>query len=257
MLLQACLLPVPPRPLRSANYARVLCEVMGGLSNMALWLKIPLVSANAQTAAQPASAAAQPPEQTAASQQTSQSASFAANGTHVAREGEATAEAPAAAQPSGSSRPPPGFGRHVCAPTDSSAAQIDDPWQWWHHVRALCGHSTKLGVLLVVPVTLIGASVVDRWLGEPIKAVLLPTAAFLTNRKGFPVLSRPHQELLARVFQHGIQVCATTSCQDPRTCIASCILRQHPPHTARPGLSGITVHPARRLRLDIDPYSLP
>jgi len=45
---------VPPRPLRSANYARVLGEVMGGLSNMALWLRIPLVSP-AAPAAQPSS----------------------------------------------------------------------------------------------------------------------------------------------------------------------------------------------------------
>ena len=48
--MQACLLPVPPRPLRSANYARVLGEVMGGLSNMALWLRIPLVSPAAHVA---------------------------------------------------------------------------------------------------------------------------------------------------------------------------------------------------------------
>ncbi len=50
--MQACLLPVPPRPLRSANYARVLGEVMGGLSNMALWLRIPLVSPAAPAASQ-------------------------------------------------------------------------------------------------------------------------------------------------------------------------------------------------------------
>ena len=41
---------MPPRPLRSANYARVLGEVMGGLSNMALWLRIPLVSPAAPVA---------------------------------------------------------------------------------------------------------------------------------------------------------------------------------------------------------------
>ena len=117
------------------------------------------------------------------------------------------AESHAAA--SSPSRPLPSFqsASEQLAAVGSGAARADDPWQWWHHVRALCGHSTKLGVLLVVPVTLTGACDVDRWLGEPVKAVLLPTAAFLTNRKGFPVLSRPHQDLLAKVFQHGIQVC--------------------------------------------------
>ncbi len=109
-----------------------------------------------------------------------------------------------------SSQPPPGFQTASPAAPDSGAARVDDTWQWWHHVRALCGHSTKLGVLLVVPITLTDASTVDRWLGEPVKAVLLPTAAFLTNRKGFPVLSRPHQDLLAKVCQHGIQVRAVS-----------------------------------------------
>jgi protein arginine N-methyltransferase 5 len=32
-----------------------------------------------------------------------------------------------------------------------------------------------------------------RWLGEPIKTLLIPTSIFLTNKKGYPVLSRPYQ----------------------------------------------------------------
>ena len=191
---------MPPRPLRSASYARVLCEVMGGLSNMALWLRIPLVSPTAGPAAQPARTAPQQSSVTAATRVPSANAATTANGMHAARRGEEAAT-------SAAGRPPPGFQRPaVSGAADGGTAYVDDPWQWWHHVRALCGHSTKLGVLLVVPVTLTGASVIDRWLGEPVKAVLLPTAAFLTNRKGFPVLSRQHQELLAKVFKFGIQV---------------------------------------------------
>ncbi len=208
MVLQACLLPAPPWPLRSANYARVLCEVMGGLSNMALWLRIPLVSPTAAAAAaQPVGTATQPPSFTAAARLPSENAAKSANGVHAARIGEEAVILAAAV-----ARPPPGFQRPAYSGSaDSAALRANDTWQWWHHVRALCGHSTKLGVLLVVPVTLTGASVVDRWLGEPVKAVLLPTAAFLTNRKGFPVLSRQHQELLAKVLQFGIQACPNTS----------------------------------------------
>ena len=149
----------------------------------------------------------------AADQRPQQSASQPTNGTSVPRS-ESHADAGATAQLS--SQPPPGFqtasAQLTAANADGGAARADDTWQWWHHVRALCGHSTKLGVLLVVPITLADASPVDRWLGEPVKAVLLPTAAFLTNRKGFPVLSRPHQDLLAKVFQHGIQVRKFEAC---------------------------------------------
>ena len=148
----------------------------------------------------------QVPDQSA-SQPSQQAASRPANGTSASR-----SDSPADGATSAlSGRPPPGFppaspSLAAAADGNSGAAPVDDTWRWWHHVRALCGHSTKLGVLLVVPITLTDASAVDRWLGEPAKAVLLPTAAFLTNRKGFPVLSRPHQDLLAKVFQHGIQV---------------------------------------------------
>ena len=45
-----------------------------------------------------------------------------------------------------------------------------------------------------------------RWHGEPVKALLLPTAAFLTNKRGYPTLSKAHQELLTRFFQMGVQV---------------------------------------------------
>ena len=40
----------------------------------------------------------------------------------------------------------------------------------------------------------------------PRRAVLLPTAAFSTNKRGYPALSRRHQELLADCFRRGVQV---------------------------------------------------
>ena len=144
----------------------------------------------------------------AAAQQPPQEASQPANGISMPRNGASAAEADAAtpAASAGTTGSQAASASPAAVP-NGGAAHVGDTWQWWHHVRALCGHSTKLGVLLVVPITLHSASDIDRWLGEPVKAVLLPTAAFLTNRKGFPVLSRPHRDLLARVFQHGIQVC--------------------------------------------------
>ena len=40
----------------------------------------------------------------------------------------------------------------------------------------------------------------DRWFGEPLKAIVLPTSIFLTNKKGFPVLSKKHQAIVQRFF---------------------------------------------------------
>lgn len=44
-------------------------------------------------------------------------------------------------------------------------------------------------------------AVIDKWLGEPIKAAILPTSIFLTNKKGFPVLSKAHQRVIFRLFK--------------------------------------------------------
>jgi protein arginine N-methyltransferase 5 len=40
-----------------------------------------------------------------------------------------------------------------------------------------------------------------RWVAEPIKAITISTRLFLTNKKGYPVLSKPHQTLIRRLFK--------------------------------------------------------
>lgn len=43
--------------------------------------------------------------------------------------------------------------------------------------------------------------VIDRWLGEPVRCLILPTSLFLTNKKGFPCLAKKHQELVIKFFR--------------------------------------------------------
>lgn len=47
---------------------------------------------------------------------------------------------------------------------------------------------------------------IDRWIGEPVKALALPASVFSRNRKGFPVLPKAHQELVSHFLQLGVQV---------------------------------------------------
>ncbi|XP_062459984.1 protein arginine N-methyltransferase 5-like [Pezoporus occidentalis] len=82
-------------------------------------------------------------------------------------------------------------------------------WGWWHDFRTLCDYNKRVGVALEVGPDLPSGAAVERWLGEPLKAALLPTSLFLTNKKGFPVLSRPHQRLLARLLKLEVQVVLT------------------------------------------------
>jgi len=41
----------------------------------------------------------------------------------------------------------------------------------------------------------------SKWMAEPLRAVILPVSIFMTNRKGYPVLSQSHQQLLRRVLR--------------------------------------------------------
>ncbi|KAI9178791.1 hypothetical protein H9P43_005453 [Blastocladiella emersonii ATCC 22665] len=74
---------------------------------------------------------------------------------------------------------------------------VSDPAHWtaWNLVRSLVGHSAKYHVALEVGASL-PAHGWTRWHAEPVAALVLPTDAFLTNRKGCPVLSKRHQALV-------------------------------------------------------------
>ncbi|CAF4818046.1 unnamed protein product, partial [Rotaria sp. Silwood1] len=44
-----------------------------------------------------------------------------------------------------------------------------------------------------------------RWLGEPVRAVILPTKIFTTNAKGYPVLSPAHQLFIIKLIKLKVQ----------------------------------------------------
>ncbi|KAM9789655.1 protein arginine N-methyltransferase 5 [Neosynchiropus ocellatus] len=74
-------------------------------------------------------------------------------------------------------------------------------WSWWHSFRTLCDYNKRICLAIEVGADLPSDNVIDKWLGEPIKAAILPTSIFLTNKKGFPVLSKAHQRIIFRLFK--------------------------------------------------------
>lgn len=81
-----------------------------------------------------------------------------------------------------------------------------DPWHWWNRLRCFCSHNSKLGVILEIPAVLPPQECIDRWTGEPVRAVLLSTKVFQTNKRGYPALSKAHQAVLTAFFQLNVQV---------------------------------------------------
>ncbi|ESN96246.1 hypothetical protein HELRODRAFT_68344 [Helobdella robusta] len=85
----------------------------------------------------------------------------------------------------------------------------NDSWKWWNQLRILCNYNKKLILVLEITADLPSDAEITRWLGEPVKAIILSTKLFLTNRKGYPVLPRSHQLLLKKFFKLDVQLVLT------------------------------------------------
>ncbi|GIL73292.1 hypothetical protein Vretimale_4879 [Volvox reticuliferus] len=173
--LQAVVLPAPHRPGQCPNYAQVLNQTLQGLTHMALWLTVPLVLPGT------------PPR--------------ALHEPHPPRQA-----------PEADAVSPMGHGKQNgvgCAFSGPVMPGAMDGWEAWHQVRAQCDHHNLLGAALLVGPTLPSLASLDRWCGEPVKAILLPTSVFITNKRGYPVLPKGHQDMLAAFFKLGVQVVLT------------------------------------------------
>jgi len=83
--------------------------------------------------------------------------------------------------------------------------EIPDIWDRWNTLRNLCGHNPRIKIALEISGDLPEGSSLVRWFSEPIEAVILPKKIFLTNKNGYPVLSKRHQELVRKLFKHTYQ----------------------------------------------------
>lgn len=63
----------------------------------------------------------------------------------------------------------------------------------------------KIGIALELTADLPDKEVLERWLGEPIRCAILPTTLFLTNKKGYPVLSKAHQAFVKCLYKLHVQ----------------------------------------------------
>lgn len=65
----------------------------------------------------------------------------------------------------------------------------DDPWNetwyWWSKFHERLEWDKRVGVVLELSADLPSQQVIDRWLGEPVKAIVIPTHLFTSNKKGY------------------------------------------------------------------------
>lgn len=81
-----------------------------------------------------------------------------------------------------------------------STKAYSDTWNQWNDLRVMIPYDKRVGLVLELNGDLPNGEVSDRWLGEPLKALIIPTSIFLKNREGFPVLSRAHQNFILKAI---------------------------------------------------------
>ncbi|KAL9556073.1 hypothetical protein MBANPS3_002069 [Mucor bainieri] len=81
--------------------------------------------------------------------------------------------------------------------TDKRDVQANLSWKQWNRFRTLTEYNTKIHVALEITSELPSdKQLLDMWLAEPIKAVIVPAEIFVENAKGYPVLPKPHQKFI-------------------------------------------------------------
>mmetsp|Transcript_44642 Transcript_44642/g.95967 ORF Transcript_44642/g.95967 Transcript_44642/m.95967 type:complete len:665 (-) Transcript_44642:96-2090(-) len=90
-------------------------------------------------------------------------------------------------------------------------------WTAWNRFRSFCDHHPRLGVALELGSASNGCrdQELNRWLGEPVRFVILRPCSFLTNRQGFPVLPRRLKALLQGLFRRKVEVIIAEDYPDP------------------------------------------
>lgn len=83
----------------------------------------------------------------------------------------------------------------------------EDSWEWWNNLRRHCHYDKRLGLVLELPPKgyVPSQKEMNRWVGEPVKALSIATSLFLTNQHKQPVLSQTHQAIVQQFMSLDIQ----------------------------------------------------
>lgn len=63
-------------------------------------------------------------------------------------------------------------------------AAYNETWLWWTKFYQCMEWDKRVGLVLELSADLPSFPILQRWFGEPIKAIILPTSIFQINKKG-------------------------------------------------------------------------
>ncbi|CAG9761607.1 unnamed protein product [Ceutorhynchus assimilis] len=91
-----------------------------------------------------------------------------------------------------------------------------DTWDWWNDFRTYCDYDKRLRLVLEMPSikNCPTSEELDRWIGEPVKALFLRTSQFLKNQFGKPVLPKSYQNIIQRFMALDVQYIIYSDTED-------------------------------------------
>lgn len=76
--------------------------------------------------------------------------------------------------------------------------EIADTWQWWNKFRAFSDYNHKIKVALELTADLPSNIEILRWLGEPVRLLIIPVSIFVSNPHNYPVLAVAHKAVVLK-----------------------------------------------------------
>ncbi|WPT16142.1 Protein arginine N-methyltransferase 1.5 [Picochlorum sp. SENEW3] len=108
-------------------------------------------------------------------------------------------------------------------PVLSKDVDDDDTWEMWNSVRFQCNHHSRLGVVLEVGSHVPDIMSLERWWGEPVKAIIFKNDAFVWKiDTTTPSMSVNHIQLLKKAFLLGIQIIVDLQGDDMLSMLGKC-----------------------------------
>lgn len=84
----------------------------------------------------------------------------------------------------------------ICEESEESALDPLSTWDMWNSIRTSVDYNQRLKISLALTKSALPLNVADRWFAEPVSCILMSSSIFLINNNGYPVLSKPNQQVL-------------------------------------------------------------
>jgi hypothetical protein len=88
----------------------------------------------------------------------------------------------------------------------------EDGLKSWGKIYSSLGHIDNIGLVLQISSDLPSEGVLSQFIAHNLKSIIIPLSIFVTNKTGYPVLSKPHQDFIKFLFGYKIEVIFSDDC---------------------------------------------